>query len=287
MFPKNPMKITRFFHLFALLIMAALISACSDQPVFTPGSSQSSGGGSGGSGSLGPSQPTGKINAAGFYILYDPAEPIIFNSDLSYQQQNVTITVFAEDINDLTQLNGQVVNFKTEWGGWLDQKDSCVITNGQCSVTWRSGKPSTAPQDCYVAFTAWAQGEEPFFDENGNGLFDQNESFVDYEEPFLNINTNINSTFDANVFTFEGVGELIDIVDFDGRNGHDYVHDAGDGKYTGSYCAPGNTRCSGRTSMIIHYRSELLIQSPFTDSNDINGNGNTTEKINFCNYSSY
>ena len=264
-----------------LIASVLLISGCSDNTQ----SANSLGGETNNGGSLGDSQPTGKINAAGFYVLYDPAVPQVFDSELAYQQQQVTVTVYAEDINDLVEVNGQTVNFRTEWGAWLNERDSCVLSNGQCSVTWRSGAPDTAPQDCRVAITAWTVGEESFFDENDNNLFDSSETLYDMEEPFLDINSNGN--FDGALSTFEGVGELIDIKDFDGRSGKDTVHDVADGKYTGTLCASGNTSCSGRTSMIIHYRSELLIQSPFTDSNDLDGDGDTSEKINLCNFSSY
>jgi hypothetical protein len=277
------MKQVKFLMTLPLVLSLGVISGCSDDTA----SGTDVSGANTNSGSLGDSTPTGKIDAAGFYVLYDPAIPTVFDSDLSYQQQQVTVTVFAEDVNDLTELSGQTVNFKTEWGGWLDERDSCVLDKGQCSVTWRSGAPSTAPQDCRVAITAWADGEESFFDANDNNLYDPTETFADMQEPFLSINSNVNDSFDAALSTFEGVGELIDIKDFDGRSGHNFAHDAGDGKYTGTLCAAANPNCSGRTSMIIHYRSTLLIQEIFTDSNDIDGDGDTTEEINFCNFASY
>ncbi len=270
--------------LLPLLGAIGLISGCSDDE----STATSVSGTSANSGSLGASTPTGNINAAGFFILYDPAVPDVFDSDLSYTQQESTITIFADDVNDLVELSGHTVNFRTEWGSFVGStRDACVLENGSCSVTWRSGDPDTAPSDCRVAITAWANGEESFFDANDNGLFDQSEGLYDIEEPFLSINTNVNDTFDETLTTFEGIGELIDIIDFDGRSGHNYSHDSGDLEYTGTLCASGNTRCSGRTSMIIHYRSNLLIQSPFTDSDDLNGNSLTDDEINLCNFSFY
>ncbi len=270
------MKQAKILIALPLIASAVLISGCSDSTE----SATSVNGESNNSGSLGDSTPTGKINQAGFYMLFDPAVPEAFDSTLSFQQQEVTVTVFAEDVNDLTELNGQVVNFKTEWGGWLDERDSCVLANGQCSVVWRTGSPATAPSDCRVAITTWADGEESFFDANDNGLFDAGETLADMEEPFLDINGN--GIFDVAAVTPELIGELIDIKDFDGSSGNNYAHDAGDGKYTGSLCASGNAQCSGRSTMIIHYRTNLLIQQPFTDTDDLDGDGNTTEEINIC-----
>ena len=271
----------------ALLLPLVFLSGCSEET----DSAAAAGAGGGSDGNLGPSTPTGRITADGFYILYNPAVPAVFDEDRNFQQQEVTVTVFADDVNDLVVLSGQTVNFRTEWGSFIGtNRDSCVIQNGECSVTWRSGDPGTAPQDCRVAITAWATGEEAFFDANDNNQFDQSETLIDLEEPFLSINTNVNDSFDAAVSTFEGVGELIDIADFDGSTGKNGAHDSGDNLYTGTLCASGNTRCSGRTSMIIHYRSEILIQDPFDEPSgeDTNGNGTPEEQnINFCNGASY
>lgn len=281
------MKTANLRFSIALLLPLIFLSGCSedeDSATATAGSGSSDG-------NLGASTPTGRITADGFYILYNPAVPAVFDDDLSFQQQEVTVTVFADDVNDLLVTSGQTVNFRTEWGSFIGtNRDSCVIENGECSVTWRSGDPGTAPQDCRVALTAWTSGEEAFFDANDNGQFDQSETLIDLEEPFLSINTNVNDSWDAALSTFEGVGELIDIDGFDGSTGRNGTHDSGDNLYTGTLCASGNTRCSGRTSMIIHYRSELLIQDPFNEASgeDINGNGTAEEQnINFCNGISY
>jgi len=68
-------------------------------------------------------------------------------------------------------------------------------------------------------------------------------------------------------------------------------HDTGNLLYDGSRCAADNTAmCSGRESMIIHTRSNLLIQEPFdeTGGDDINGNGTPDETgINFCGFNLY
>lgn len=282
------MKITTIFTTGLLLASISLLSGCSDET----DSATTANGSSSNNGSLGDSTPTGRIAADGFFVLYDPAVPEVFDAELSYSQQSVTITAFGDDVNDLAEVNGQTVNFRAEWGQWLDERDSCVMDNGSCSVTWRSGDPATAPGSCLVAITAWTTGEEAFFDADDDGQFEASDNavqaFSDLQEPFLDINNN--GSFDGAISTVELVGELIDIINFDGTtpDAKSGDHDSGNTLYDGSLCAAGNALCNtSRTSMIIHTRSTLLIQQPFADANDIDGDGDTTEDIVFCGFNAF
>ena len=285
------MKIAYIITTGFLMASLTLLSGCSDEA----DSATAANGASNTDGSLGDSTPTGRIAADGFFVLYDPAIPEVFDSTLSYTQQSVTITAFGDDVNDLAEVNGQTVNFKAEWGSWLDERDSCVMDNGSCSVTWRSGNPATAPGSCSVAITAWTTGEESFFDADDDGLFEASDNavqpFTDLEEPYLDINSN--GSFDGAISTVELVGELIDIINFDGTtpNAKSGDHDSGNTLYDGSLCAAGNALCNTtRTSMIIHTRSRLLIQAPFDEASgeDINGNGTPSEtNINFCGFNAF
>lgn len=285
------MKTANIFTAGLLIASIGLLSGCSDEA----DSATTAGAGTSNTGSLGDSTPTGRIAADGFFVLYDPAVPEVFDSELNYTQQTTVITAFADDVNDLVEVNGQTVNFRAEWGQWLDDRDSCVLTNGTCSVTWRSGDPATAPGSCSVAITAWTTGEEAFFDADDDGQFEASDNavfpFSDLEEPFLDINSD--GTFNNNISTVELVGELIDIIDFTGttpgtKNGQ---HDAGNNLYDGSLCAAGNALCNtSRTSMIIHTRSRILIQQPFDESGgeDNNFNGTPDEtNINFCGFNPF
>lgn len=282
------MNLAKLLLLNVLFLSLGLMSGCSDDD---DPSAAANGGTSTNDGSLGDSTPTGRITADGFYVLYDPADPEIFDDQIAYTQNSVVITAFAEDINDLVEVSGQDVNFRAEWGGWLDDRDSCEISNGSCSVTWISGDPATAPGSCVVAITAWTTGEEAFFDADDDRLFDAADHAAvpfngDLEEPFLDINSN--GTFDAAIFTPELKGELIDIINFDGTTpgSSSGDHDSGNNRYDGSRCAADNAaQCSGRDSMIIHTRSFLRIQEPFNESGgeDINGNGTPDEEnILYC-----
>jgi hypothetical protein len=286
------MSITNKLTIILLAGSLGLLSGCGDDEDSL--STAANGGGSSNTGSLGDSTPTGRITADGFYVLYDPAIADVFDDQLNFAQTSVVITAFAEDLNDLVEISGQEVNFRAEWGGWLDERDSCVMADGFCSVTWISGDPSTAPGSCRVAITAYTNGEESFFDSDDDGVFDAadqaalafNLSNADLQEPFLDINGN--GSFDSSVISPELKGELIDIINFDGTTpgAKSGDHDAGNTLYDGSRCAADNAAaCSGRESMIIHARSTLLIQSPFNEGagEDRNFNGITDEEnINNC-----
>ena len=282
------MRKSNLYTYIAAGFIVVLLNGCSDEEdtvASTAASAASAASTSSSSTNLGDSTSTGQVTA-GFFLLYDPAIPsVIDSSTRAYTQTDVNITVNAEDVNDLVDLNGQTVNFKTEWGVWLDEKDSCVLANGQCTVIWRSGNPTTVPGSCRVAVTAWTEGAESFLDANDNGLFDASDAtFTDLEEPYLDIDSS--GSFTAGLISPDLKSELIDITDFSAagtpKNG---IHDLGNGLYDGSLCASGNGLCNtARTSMIIHTRSNILIQTPFDETAaDENGNGTPSEKnIVFC-----
>lgn len=246
-------------------LLTLILSACGDSRGTCSGSvfcsSSGSGSGSGSGTPIGPSVPTGIITHRDFVVLYSDQDPQIFDMMGVYTQKTVTISIHADDIFDLPVSNA-TVNFATEWGTFTDS-DSCVLSNGSCTVDWIPGDPATAPFDCLVSFTAFAVGEEQFADSNGNDLFDLLELFEDLEEPYLDLAGN--GVFDA-ICNADGVCETIDIVNFDGTTpgfgSND--HDPADGFYNGSLCADvaGNPACNTVTSTVIHARSELRVRSP-------------------------
>ena len=63
------------------------------------------------------------------------------------------------------------------------------------------GQVTRNPRDMVVTITAWTQGEEGFFDENGNGRWDEGEPFIDLGEPFFDYNDN--NVFDADGPVYE------------------------------------------------------------------------------------
>ena len=389
------MKTKHFIGSLAILLSLGLLSACSqdDAASVTTDGSDNTG--------LQDSTPTGKVIGSGFQILFEEEDIEVVDADGNFTQKEIDIHVYADDAFDLVDgLNGQSVKFKTEWGSFLEGRDSCVLEDGHCSVKWRSGSSDTIPGSCLVAFTAWTVGEEyfidedgsgyldpqepysdvnlngvfddsePFTDVNGNGVYDFEESytdsnengqydppelftdanlngvydsgeafvdsnsngvydsgetfvdanfngiydpeepfvdtngdnkfnrnyvdlngngkwddyevFADFEEPYLDIDSN--GVYTADIASLEGEVELIDIVNFNGDTPgrKNNLHDMGNGKYDGSFCANGNSQCSGRVSVMVHARADLPIQKPFADSDDIDGDGDTTEEIRYC-----
>ena len=242
-------------------LLTLILSACGDSRGTASGSVFGSGSGSGSGTPIGGSVPTGIITHRDFVVLYSDFDPQIFDTMGNFTLKTVTISIHADDIFDLPVSNA-TVNFATEWGTFTGS-DSCVLSNGSCTVDWIPGDPATAPTDCWVSFTAFAVGEEQFADSNGNDLFDLGELFLDLEEPYLDLAGN--NVFDA-ICNADGVCEIIDIVNFDGATpgAGNLVHDMADGFYNGSLCADvaGNPACNTVTSTVIHARSELRVRSP-------------------------
>ncbi|MBT3204681.1 MAG: hypothetical protein HOM14_21505 [Gammaproteobacteria bacterium] len=250
-----------------LILTGALMSGCSDD---TSTAASVNADGTTNTGSLGPSTQTGIVTHRDFQILYDDAAPEIIDGDGAYTQLPIILTIRADDINDLI-VSGRTVNFATEWGTFIgDTKDSCVLEDGFCNVTWIPGDSAFVPANCFVSFTAWTVGEEKFADFNDNGKFDVGESYTDLEEPFLDINEN--GVYDNPGCNDDEVCEAIDIVNFtrdtpDTTNG---MHDPADGLYNGTLCAnvSGNAECnSSATSTMIHTRDSLPVRAP-TDHDD-------------------
>lgn len=66
--------------------------------------------------------------------------------------------------------------------------------NGESNGPGTGIGAETNPRDGLVTLIAYTTGEEQFFDENGNGIYDEGERFVDLPEPFIDLNDN--NTYD-------------------------------------------------------------------------------------------
>ncbi|WP_455365268.1 hypothetical protein, partial [Kaarinaea lacus] len=147
--------------------------------------------------------------------------------------EQVTITAFASDRFNNPAPDGTAVAFQAE-GGSIE--GSCLITNGQCSVTWTGTDPrpsdSNVPattNDGRATITATVIGEESYIDAGpSNGRFDDGEFFTDLPEAFYDINEN--GVWDT--------GE--EYFDYN-ENG---IHDGPDGTYNGLLCTQGSTECN-------------------------------------------
>lgn len=125
--------------------------------------------------------------------------------------------------------NGTAVTFTAEGGNIQSQ---CTTTTtategGVCSVNLRSSEPR--PANGRVTVLAKAIGEESFVDSNGNGAFNNGETFTDLPEPFRDDNEN--GSYD--------VGE--DFFDFNNNQ----TRDPPDGLFNGVLCNDTTGRCGG------------------------------------------
>jgi hypothetical protein len=117
---------------------------------------------------------------------------------LIYNNATVSVLFQAADHFNNFVPDGSVVYFSTELGSI---EDSCIIENGVCTVTWRSGNPRYSYCDQLLpaclpfqsTILAFMVGEESFIDINGNGFFDPDDifdTFTDMGEPFRDDNNN-------------------------------------------------------------------------------------------------
>jgi hypothetical protein len=147
--------------------------------------------------------------------------------------------------------NNTAVTFTTE-GGTIQSQ--CLTSNnateaGFCTVNWTSTNPRPAGSatDLPARARIWATaiGEESFNDANGNGTFDDAETFTDLGERFLDANEN--STYDA--------GEVI--YDFNNNS----TRDAADGVFNGVLCTATGGQCDATRKTTGIDAQNLIIMS--------------------------
>jgi hypothetical protein len=151
--------------------------------------------------------------------------------------------------------DGTAVTFTSEGGNIQSQctTQTTATEGGVCSVNIRSSEPR--PANGRVTVLAKAIGEESFTDANGNGAFDNGETFVDLPEPFRDDNEN--DTYD--------VGE--DFFDFN----NDQNRTAADGLFNGVLCNDTTGRCGasstrstgiGRNAIVVFSGSFPVVTQP-------------------------
>lgn len=88
---------------------------------------------------------------------------------------------------------------ETEWipRGDIPTDVAVDSANGEVSGPGTGIDAATNPRDGLVTIIAYTTGEEQFFDENGNGIYDDGERFVDLPEPFIDLNDN--NTYDPEI----------------------------------------------------------------------------------------
>lgn len=139
----------------------------------------------------------------------------------------VTSTVSVQIGDNKNQLitDSHTIHFKTEWGLI---EPSCVTVNGGCSVNWESGSFTDMPANFLSRVLAYSlNGQETFTDIDGNGSFNDGDTFEDLVEPF--IDTNESGDFDSGDF-------IVDVVNGIDLTGSNNQHDTIDGLYNGPNC---------------------------------------------------
>ncbi len=160
----------------------------------------------------------------------------------SFADVESQISVRIGDVNNQLVTGQRTVFFKTEWGILSSDCSinnvTCCITadDGTCSITWKSGSPDDMPADFLNNIVAYLEnGQEAFTDVNGNGFFDDSDSFIDLEEPYIDVNQD--GTFTT------GVDIVIDTVNGVDPSGINASHDPADGLFNGPKCIH-STLCS-------------------------------------------
>ncbi len=122
--------------------------------------------------------------------------PRAFNFDGT----EVDFNIIASDQVGNPVPNGTVISFASPEGGSIPS--SCTTDGGRCSVTWVSSDPR--PADGRATVIAFTSGAEEFDDVNGDAIFDDGDNFtpeMDLDEPF--VDENENGIYDAGEFFFD------------------------------------------------------------------------------------
>ncbi|MBD1390794.1 hypothetical protein IC617_15285 [Neiella sp. HB171785] len=105
----------------------------------------------------------GLPDADSFSLSFDVHNPESWDFD----GEEVTVTIRAADHFNNPVSDGTSISFVAE-GGAIEP--SCETSGGVCSVVWRS--QNFRPLNARATILAYAEGEESFYDNNGNGLFE-------------------------------------------------------------------------------------------------------------------
>ncbi|GLS25861.1 hypothetical protein [Marinibactrum halimedae] len=173
---------------------------------------------------------TGVPVFANFSPSYSP-----FNPDRAVNTNGieVQISIIASDYFQQDVPDGRRVFFTSE-GGNIDS--SCVISSGECSITWRSAE--FRPPEGRITVLTYMDGAEDFVDTNGNNVYETTDTAgTDLSEPYV----------DANEDGEYNVGELF--FDTNNNNAFDMGNNLWDGPCLDEVSASAD--CSGEDSISI------------------------------------
>jgi hypothetical protein len=197
---------------------------------------------------------TGIVSQKNMSIVASDPQPAIYDATTDvFTETEVEITVKVGDLNNQLLTDEHTIFFATEWGLITP---SCVTAEGKCSVTWQTSLFSNIPGDLLNTITAWTLGEETFTDDNGNGVFDDNDlnaTFEDKEEPFVDANRD---------GAFNSGDTLIDVVNGNDTTGVNGEHDFGDGFLNSPNCTHSSLCSTVLTTSYIWVDIQLDMSGP-------------------------
>jgi hypothetical protein len=135
--------------------------------------------------------PTGVGSQKNLVMTIESISSLFDSTGLPGPQKTVTITGSVADRNGLPIPGGQTLYFDADWGTFPVGKTCVTDAEGICTVQWQSGNAGEVATDHLVYFVIYTLGEEEFFDNNGNTVFDDGDSFTpanDLPEPFIDCN---------------------------------------------------------------------------------------------------
>ncbi len=178
--------------------------------------------------------------------------------------ETVNMTVFLSDSANNPVANNTTVQFIAESGQIPSQ---CTTTNGTCNVTWTSTQPVVG--DHRATILAYVDGQETFFDTNGNGVFDSNDgSALDAGPSGANINNGFGNIQYQNSGWYDMAETFLDLDEDGIKNNQDIVLDEdGDGVYdaaNGLFNGPNCTApllCASQKSIRVRKGFVLILSS--------------------------
>ncbi|MCM2679759.1 invasin domain 3-containing protein [Echinimonas agarilytica] len=177
---------------------------------------------------------TGLPDADSFSISFDTVNPNAWSTD----GVPVVVTVRVADHFNNPVPDDTSISFIAE-GGSI--QPACKTSGGKCSVTWESADPR--PLDARVTVLAFVEGEESFYDLDGDGLYTEGtDTFVAYYdlgEAYRDDNEN---------GVYDDVDQLID------RN-KDRIYNGPNGIYDGLLCSDASSATGGCNKSLVDVTS--------------------------------
>lgn len=141
-------------------------------------------------------------------------------------------------------VDGTVVSFVSEKGGVI--ANHCQTANNTCTVEWKPD--GRDPADGRARIFASVKGTEHFIDNNGNGIFDDGDTFSDahdLSEPYSDNNAN----------------DMYDVGEYFVDSNNNGQRDLGDGLWNGLNCGD-SARCADPevgSNRYVHLGAEVTI----------------------------